>query len=136
MCYTDVRSRHSLPAIAVLALAIWIAIAGLQWAAPTSEDVSHHGPHALSAAYTDPAVATPHSHLSDASSVLAPSVVAEAVLPRVFTALAALGVVLALAAMLPLWRQGFPSAVRGPPRESAHLMSGRVLLTRLCIARR
>ncbi|OBG17477.1 hypothetical protein A5765_06145 [Mycolicibacterium celeriflavum] len=136
MSLDDVRSRKSAGTIAVLALAFWFVVVGFDWALPTPDVAPHHGPHALSAAYPDSAVITPHEHVRDGSAPVDREAFAEAVLPRSNTALVALAILAALAVLLPFWLDGRLTAVRGPPKVPLHHVSGRVLLTRLCIARR
>ncbi len=77
-----------------------------------------------------------HPHISDGSVPLLPDTVAEGVLPRTSTILIALGgLIAALAVAASLWSQSTLAVVRGPPRPLATVISGRVRLTRLCIAR-
>ena len=139
-CYSrtivSCSAKRSVTAVAVLAMAFMVAVGGIEWLLTTSDDHSHHGAHPLPAALSDAAAVTPHPHLSDGSSSLGPEVLAEAVLPRPYTALLALGVLAALFVMLPFWPQVPLAANRGPPRSSSIDTPGRVLLTRLCIARR
>lgn len=136
MSLDDVRSRKSAGTIAVLALAFWVVVVGFGWALPTPDVAPHHGPHALSAAFGDSAVVTSHEHVRDGSATLDREAFAEAVLPRSNAALVALAMLAAVAAVLPFWLHGPLTAIRGPPRVPLHHVSGRVLLTRLCIARR
>lgn len=131
-----IRSRKSAGTIAVLAMAFWVAVVGVEWALPDTDVVPHHGPHALLAASPDSALVAPHEHVRDASASLNREAFAEAVLPRSTTALVALAALAALAVLLPFWLRGPLTAVRGPPKALVHLVPGRVLLTRLCIARR
>lgn len=120
-----------------LALAFWVLAVAAEWTLPVTDITPEHGPHALSsAAFNEHAVLTEHPHIGDASALLAPDTFAAAVLPRASTALAALGLITAVAAAVLLWRQTTLASVRGPPRPLSTVLSGRVMLTRLCIARR
>jgi len=119
-----------------LALAVWIVVSGTEWAASNADEVSH-GPHALAASsYGGVAVVSDHPHLGDGSTPVEPDAIAAAVLPRATVALVALALVATVAALALFWRQASPSGIRGPPRRLLASESGRVLLTRLCIARR
>ena len=136
MRYNDLVPRTRLRAVVALALAIWIVVSGAEWAASDAHGVSH-GPHALDASpYGGVAVVSDHPHVGHESTLAEPDAIAEAVLPRATVALVALGLVATVAASALFWRQASPSGIRGPPRRLCASESGRVLLTRLCVARR
>lgn len=123
-------------AVVASILAFWVVVVGAEWALPGVE-TTHHGPHASAAGpHGGFAVVADHPHFESGSTPLAPDTVAEAALPRATVTLIALALIGAIAAVLPFWRQASLSAIRGPPRRLAAPASGRVLLTRLCIARR
>lgn len=123
------------PAVA-LALAFWVAVIGVEWTLPSAQEPPH-GPHALVAGpHGEFAVPTDHPHLTNESTPVAPDTFAEAVLPRATITLVALALMAALATIAVFWRQASLPAIRGPPRRLAVPQSGRVILTRLCIARR
>ncbi|MCB0949921.1 MAG: hypothetical protein K0U84_22320 [Actinomycetia bacterium] len=136
-----------MPARAVIALAVvfCVVVTGGQWTQSGSEAATAHGPHALASdwpaelgaviAHQHPIVE--HPHAQNASNRVAPDSFAAAGLRRVSTtALVALGVAMALMALVALWFYVPPTAVRGPPRVAALILSNRAILTRLCIARR
>jgi lipoprotein LpqS len=120
----------------VLALAVWIVVAGADWAVSSAEN-SAHGPHALTASlYGGFAVASDHAHIKDGSTPVVPDTFAEAMLPRGTVALIALTLIAVVAIVAPSWRSASLGRMRGPPRILLASESGRVMLTRLCIARR
>lgn len=122
-------------AVAVI-LAFWVVVVGAEWALPGTE-TPHHGPHASAAGpHGGFAVVADHPHFESGSTPLAPETIAEAALPRATVTLIALALIGAIAAVSPFWRQTSLTAIRGPPRRLVAPDSGRVLLTRLCIARR
>jgi hypothetical protein len=127
--HNDAVSRTPVRAFVALVLAFWVLVVTAEWALPGTEIAPAHS-------HTDSAVVAEHPHMSDGSDPLAPDTFSEAVLPRVHTALIALGLIAALAAMVPLWGQTKLPVIRGPPRPISWSLSGRVMLTRLCIARR
>jgi lipoprotein LpqS len=103
---------------------------------PSAED-SSHGPHTLTASsYGGFAVASDHAHIEGGSTPIVPDTFAEAMLPRGTVALIALALIAAIATMAPFWRSALLGRIRGPPRRLLASESGRVVLTRLCIARR
>ncbi len=123
-------------ALIALVLASWVVVVAAEWALPIGDQPSAHGPHALSSdLLPDHSVVIEHPHISDGSVPLLPDTVAEGVLPRTSTILIALGLIAALAVAASLWSQSTLAVVRGPPRPLATVISGRVRLTRLCIAR-
>jgi lipoprotein LpqS len=135
--YNEAVSGARVRATTALALAFWVVVVATEWALPVTDVTPAHGHHALSSALpTGHALVTEHPHVSDASTPLAPDTFAEAVLPRTSTTLVALGLIAAVAAVVLLWHQTTLAAVRGPPRPLPTVLSGRVILTRLCIARR
>ena len=56
--------------------------------------------------------------------------------PRATVALMALGLLAAMVAVAVFYRGAPLALIRGPPRGVGEVLTGRVLLTRLCIARR
>lgn len=136
MAYHDADSRTRWRKVVALVLAFWIVVAGAEWVISCHEE-SPHGPHELTASlYGGFAVAADHPHIENHSTHKAPDAFAEAMLPRGATVLIALALMAAIATVAPFWRQGSLGAIRGPPRWQQPSESGRVLLTRLCIARR
>jgi hypothetical protein len=123
-------------AAVALVLAVWIVVAGAEWVVWSAEEPSH-GPHeSVASPYGGFAVDTDHSHFEDGSAPAVPDAMAEAMPPRGTVSLLALALIAAVAAVSPFWRQASLSAIRGPPRRLLASEGGRVLLTRLCIARR
>lgn len=137
MRYNDASFRPRWrPAIALM-LALWLAVVGAEWILPGGGESAHHGPHTMVAGlHGDFAVAVDHTHAQNDTGPAVPDTFAEAVLPRATVALIALALIASVVFMAPFWRQATRAADRGPPRSSAAPLSGRVLLTRLCIARR
>ncbi|WP_459167236.1 putative copper homeostasis (lipo)protein LpqS [Mycolicibacterium flavescens] len=124
-------------AVIALALAFWVVAVATQWTLPVDDVAPPHGPHAVaSASVGEHPVVIDHPHIGDAPTPLPPDAFAEAVLPRASTSLIALGLTAALAVVAVWWRQPALAAIRGPPRAQSTVLSGRVILTRLCIARR
>ncbi|KUI22242.1 hypothetical protein AU193_18100 [Mycobacterium sp. GA-1285] len=120
-----------------LALALWVVAVAAGWTLPANDIAPAHGPHALSSALGhEQSVVVEHSHISDAPIPLPPDAIAEGVLPRTSNSLLALALIGTLTAVLVRWRQPELAAIRGPPRQRSAVLSGRVRLTRLCIARR
>jgi hypothetical protein len=137
-----VRDKVAVPApraraAIALALALWIVAVAAEWALPVNEITPAHGPHALlSALVGDQPIIIDHPHIGEAPHPLPPNAFAEAVLPRASTALAAFGLMAALAVVAVRWHQPTLAAIRGPPKSRPYVLSGRVTLTRHCIARR
>jgi peptidoglycan/LPS O-acetylase OafA/YrhL len=123
------------PAVAFV-LALLLVVAGFGWTEPRADD-PHHGPHALTAGpHNDPAVITDHAHFENGSTPVSPDTYADAVRPRATVVLLALGLLTAMAAVAVFYRGAPPALIRGPPRGVGEALTGRVLLTLLCIARR
>lgn len=138
-----VRYKVAVPATRIhaaiaLALTLWVVVIAVEWTMPGDEVTPEHGPHALASALVGehPVVIEQHPHIDAALASLRPDALAEAVLPRAATSLVALGLIAALAAAALRRHQPALAAVRGPPRPLTTVLSGRVLLTRLCVARR
>lgn len=130
------RASRTGAAIA-LGMALWLVTVAAQWTLPVDEVTTAHGPHGLSSALVgDHPAVIDHQHIGDASPTLPPDALAEAVLPRASTSLVLLGLIAALAVVAVCWHQPALAAIRGPPKSRPSVLSGRVLLTRLCIARR
>lgn len=127
-----------------LILAFWVVVIGAQWTLPGTDIAPAHGPHALQSAVHPELpghaehthVIAEHPHMQDASVPQVPDTLVEAVMPRANTALLALGVLTVVALLAPLWHQTPLAGIRGPPRAFPRVLTGRVILTRLCIARR
>jgi lipoprotein LpqS len=133
--YDDAIPRTRWRAAVVLALAVWIVVAGADWTVSSAKD-SPHGPHTLTASsYGVFAVAPDHAHIEGVSTPVVPDTFAEAILPRGTVALIALALIAVVATVAPLWSASL-GRIRGPPRRFLSSESGRVVLTRLCIARR
>ncbi|GJF10489.1 hypothetical protein NGTWS0302_07690 [Mycolicibacterium cyprinidarum] len=135
-----------MPARVVIALAVVFCVVatGGAWIQSGSEAVAAHGPHALGsdwpaefgvvAAHQHPIVE--HPHAQDGSNRITPDSFAAAGLRRVgTTTLVALSLAAAMVAMVALWFYAPLTAVRGPPRVAARILSARAILARLCIAR-
>lgn len=133
MAVPGTRTRAAI----ALALALWIVAAAADWALPVGDVAPAHGPHALSSALVgEHPVVIDHPHIGDAPAPLPSDAFAEAVLPRPSTSLVALGLIAALAVVAVRWHQPALAAIRGPPKPRSNVLSGRVMLTRFCIARR
>lgn len=133
MAVPGTRTRAAI----ALAVALWLVAVAAEWALPVIEVAPAHGPHALSSALIgEHPVVTEHPHIGDVPTPLPPDAIAEAILPRASTSLVALGLIAALAVAAVCWHQPALAAIRGPPRPRSTFLSGRVMLTRLCIARR
>ncbi|WP_157531142.1 hypothetical protein [Mycobacterium sp. IS-1496] len=117
-------------------LALWLVAVGFDWTPPRADE-PHHGPHALAAGlHGDPAVVADHAHLENGSTPVSPDTFADAVRPRATVALMALGLLTAMVVVAVFYRGTTLAPIRGPPRSLAAPLTGRVLLTRLCISRR
>lgn len=135
-----------MPARIVIALAVvsCVVAGGGYWTWSGAEVAMEHGPHALDAGWSGEFAAVidhehpvvEHPHAQQAPDRVAPDSFLAAGLRRASTtALFALSVVVALVGLVSLWFYVPPTAVRGPPRVAALLLSNRDLLTRLCISR-
>jgi hypothetical protein len=122
--------------VIALALVLVALVVDLNWTGGGAAEPSH-GSHTLAAGpIGDFAVVVEHPHFENGSTPMAPDTIADAVLPRATVALVALALIAAIAVAFPLWRQASSAVIRGPPRRLTTSLSGRVLLTRMCIARR
>lgn len=102
-------------------------------AAPAVPHVDHH----LSAdGHLDHLAAVDHDHVGAAVTQGAPDLFADALAPRLRTALLAVGLVFAAALLWRLPPLHTPFVGRDPPRTPAVVSTGRAVLARLCIARR
>lgn len=136
MKYKDVRTTARWPA-AALVIAFCVAVVAAGWMGTGSDRSLAHGAHALPASVNSTfAVIAEHQHAEDGSRPVKPEAVARAVLPRVATSLAALGVVATIAIVAAFWGHTATNFIRGPPRAVANVIQGQLLLTHLCIARR
>lgn len=123
------------PAVALM-IALWLVAVGVEWTQPGADD-PHHGPHALAAGpHGDPAAMTDHAHFGNGTIPVSPDTYADAVRPRATVALMALGLLAAMVTVAVFYRGAPLALIRGPPRGVGEVLTGRVLLTRLCIARR
>lgn len=96
-----------------------------------------HSDHHLSAdGHLDHLAAVDHDHIGASVTQAAPELFAEALAPRLRTALLAVGVVGAVALLWRLSPLHTPSVGRDPPRAPAIVLTGQAVLARLCIARR
>jgi hypothetical protein len=96
-----------------------------------------HAPHGLlSSPGGEFTVSAEHAQLVDGSSTACPESVAAAVLPRSGTASVALGAVMAVVAITGWRAQPAVLTGRGPPGALGTVLTGRDLLTRICLARR
>ena len=100
---------------------------------PVPASVDHH----ISAdGHHDHLASVDHEHIGPAANPGMPDSFGETTAPRVRTALVALGVVLAAALLCRIAPRTSPAVGRGPPRAPVVVLSGRDLLSRLCIIRR
>ena len=134
-----VRPTHPVRSVFVVAAVMWGLVAVGAHGGLLSEH--HHAAHPahslLTSVGAEFAVDVGHTHLADGSgSSHHPEHFASAVLPRSATALAALGVVVAVLAVIGVLGGCVVSAGRGPPSGLALVITGRDRLTRFCLARR
>ena len=134
--YIDGSSSQRRRAVVAVFLAFWTILVAAEWALPGTEAAPAHGPHPLASAVGAPvAVQLDHQHISLGGIAPSPESFAEAVLRRGTVTLIALALVSALAVLPALWRYAPLAPIRGPPRSPV-AQTGRVVLVRLCIARR
>ena len=101
-----------------------------------SHSHSHDDHHISATGELDHLAAVDHSHIGPAAIQGAPDTFAESLLHRVRIALPVLGLIF-VGGVLWLWSPRHTVAVgRDPPRGPLMFSTGRVVLTRLCIARR
>lgn len=121
-------------------VAIMLALVMALFAAPpayTAAPPVPHSDHHLSAdGHLDHLAAVDHDHIGAAVTQGAPELFAEALAPRLRTALLAVGLVFAIALLWRLAPLHTPAVGRDPPRTPAVVLTGQALLARLCIARR
>lgn len=118
----------------MLALVVALFAASPRYiAAPPAPHIDHH----LSAdGHLDHLAAVDHAHIGAAAVQGAPELIAEALAPRLRSALLAVGLVFAVALLWRLSPLHTPSVGRDPPRKPAVVLTGQAVLARLCIARR
>lgn len=138
MRYFDANSVQRRRAFVAAFVAFWTVIVGAEWALPGVESAIAHAPHTVvaGAGGAPMTVALDHAHVWQADKDLKPDTFAEAILPRATISLSALGLAVVLAALPVLWLRAALQPLRGPPRTARVMCNGRVLLVRLCIARR
>ncbi|ORW11066.1 hypothetical protein AWC14_19310 [Mycobacterium kyorinense] len=122
--------------LGIAAGVVWVlalGLCGLHHAATHPGQVAQP---ALASVSEELGVHADHAYLGDGSSHACPDQFATVVLPRSATALAALGVVMAVAAVTGWLAPLIVSAGPGPPGRSANVLTGHDLLTRFCLARR
>ena len=126
--------------MAIVAALVWALTAMAAHGGSLSEE--HH--HVISASHevgtaldAERAVTLDHPHLVDGSDPSHhPEQYAAAVLPRPATAVAALGVVMAMVVAVSALAPFVASGGRGPPLGLAPVVTGHDLLIRLCLSRR
>lgn len=131
-----VRRWHT--AVVLLLIGFWAVAVGVQFMSPRTDTPAYH-PHTSAASLADsrPAVLADHPHLQDGSTQSVPDAWVQGVLPRQTNGwVVGLVLIAAVATLAASWRQTPLLAVRGPPRRFAGVLTGRLILTRLCIARR
>lgn len=134
--YDDAPTKIWLRLSLALAIASWalLVAAGAPGALNTSGD---HRPHALASMLADQdAAAVDHSHIERGSAVEPPDTITVARVPRAATTSAALALIATFGAIGLRGRRLLSVALRAPPWRFAHVVSGRDMLTRFCIARR
>lgn len=133
----DVRTQSRRRRTVVLALAAWtmlfVVVGSMTWPEPTAAHPAHVVSSVLGAEFAE---VVEHPHLQDAPSLTAPDVFTAARLPRVATALVAVGLVIVVLVAVAgsVWSRAL--AVRGPPTRVPFAFPGRQLLTTLCVSRR
>lgn len=134
---SDAPRQRLLRAVIAIAATVWLLIAG------TSGDVDRSAHSAPSTAHTvltslhgEFAVNSGHAHVDHGSSLTCLELLANAVLPALASTLVALGLLVAMATVAGLFADRVLQPGRSPPRALATVITGRDLLTRLCVARR
>ncbi len=98
--------------------------------------VAHVDHHVSATGHLDHLASVDHDHIESAATPSAPDAFADALLPRLRTALTALGLVFVVGL---LWRWSPQHTIlvgRDPPRTQLSVSPGRDVLSRLCISRR
>ena len=123
--------------VIALAAAAWLLAVGAELALPYLTTPAAHHPHYVSSSTSGhSAEVVDHAHIQDGDKPASHEAFVAAILPRVTTGLAALGVIAALAALVSSFAHLVLPTMRGPPRRIATTLTGQHLVTRFCIARR
>lgn len=120
-----------LRSVVLLAVVAWAAVLVVNCGLVGSDGHHTHGSDASSAVEL---VAISHAFLDDCGSALSP--LATAVSPAAAPALMVLGLIAASVMVAAMFAEYLRPGVRGPPRSLAGFLTGRAVVTRLCIARR
>jgi hypothetical protein len=135
--YNDARTARRLRSAAALGVVCCVLVIGGEWGFLWSDAPSPHAHHAVAAApIADFAVVTEHPHLRDGSTPASPEIFTAAVLPRVTTALIALGLIASVVCLACSCGRGALPTMRGPPRALAPVLTGQQTLARFCVSRR
>lgn len=137
MSSTEARTTPRLFVAVAWLAAVWMFAMAAETALPSADAAMPHHPHEFAISLGNAAaIQADHPHVG-ATSVPTPPDMLTAVLPsRIGTALAAVGLVAAVAAGAGLFVRLFSPAVRGPPTALGVLITGQQTVTRLCISRR
>lgn len=119
-------------AVGLLFVALFAA-APASMATPPAPHIDHH---ASANGVLDHFASVDHEHIAPAALPGAPEELADALVPRVRTALLAMGLVFAVAVLGGMFVQHRILVGRDPPRTRTLTSPGRAVLARLCIARR
>lgn len=135
---TPRRVRILAMAVGVAAVTLWVLAVGGHSDVRSTAAASQQAHAVVTSLGTEFSVSADHGHLVSSDSAGAhPEAFAAAVLPNSpATAVMGLGVVVAVAAAVGLWRPWVTLAGRGPPAAPATALTGQDLLTRFCLSRR
>ncbi|WP_293003928.1 hypothetical protein [Mycobacterium sp.] len=134
------RSLRPAGAVAAIATAVvmWVLVIGGHFELRSEASAPHPAHAMITALGSEYTINVDHPHLVDGDALGAhPEELAAAVLPdSSSTALAALGLVVAVVAVAALLAHRVVPAGRGPPRGLASALTGHDLLTRFSVSRR
>lgn len=120
-------------AIGLMFIVALVAAAPVTMASPPAPHVDHH---ITASGAPDHAAGVDHEHIAPAAIPGAPDALADALVPRVRTALLAMGLIFAVALLGGMSLRQRIVVGRDPPRIRVLVDPGRDVLARLCISRR
>lgn len=123
-------------AVAVMT-AVWMLALITDGGPAHTQTITPHHPHVTATSHdAQPAVVSDHPHIGRGTAPTPREVFTAALPPRTVTTLIATGLMAAFVAATALMTRAVMAAVRGPPRPFASSLTGREVITGLCIARR